>query len=196
MHFSDIITQIVPIAHAASSAAAEAGGEASQGVIGTLGISWKLFLAQLVNFSIILFVLWKWVFKPVASKLTERSEKIAVALKDAEDIEKEKTYFMQWKTDEISKVKEEAYNIIVEAKKEAEKVKAQILEQTRLEQNEIVKLAKSEIHQETEESVKVIKQEIAGLVVNATERILHEKLDPAKDKQIIKKALTDTLTHN
>ncbi|MBX4188293.1 MAG: hypothetical protein KW793_04140, partial [Candidatus Doudnabacteria bacterium] len=52
----------IPDASQGIQSAAEAGAHKnSSGVLGTLGINWKLFLAQLINFSIVLFVFWKWV---------------------------------------------------------------------------------------------------------------------------------------
>ena len=48
----------------------------SGGVIGTLGLNWKLFMAQLLNFGIVLFVLWKWVFRPVAGALETRRQRV------------------------------------------------------------------------------------------------------------------------
>lgn len=189
MNIIDILGHFTSIAHAASAPAAEG----TAGVIGTLGISWKLFLAQLLNFTIILFVLWRFMFKPISQKLTERTAKIDKALKDAEDIEQERLNFSEWKEKEIANAKEEAFEITQSAKREAERIRAEILEKTKNEQAEVVKLAKEEIHQEAENSVKEIKQEIAGLVIGATEKVLQEKLDPAKDKQIIKDAITKTL---
>lgn len=40
------------------------------------GIDWKLFLAQIVNFSVILFVLRKFAYQPILNMLRERREKI------------------------------------------------------------------------------------------------------------------------
>ncbi len=188
------IVEILSIFTNVALAAEEVGHAAAEpSVLGTLGINWKLFLAQLLNFSLVLFVLWKWVFKPVSKKLTERSEKIATALKDAEDIEKEKLAFDEWKNQQITDAKNEAFQIITDAKKDAEAVKAEILKQAKLEQAKIVEMSKKEIHDEAEKSATKIKTEVATLVVSATEKILKEKLDPAKDKEILKKAITDSL---
>lgn len=188
------IIEILSLFSNIAMAAEEAGHAVDKSsVLGTLGVNWKLFLAQLFNFSLVLFVLWKWVFKPVSKKLTERSEKIAIALKDAEDIENEKSVFEEWKNQQTFDAKNEANEIIIAAKKEAELVKAEIIKQTKLEQAKVVEMSKKEIHEEAEKSSNKIKTEVATLVVSATEKILKEKLDPEKDKSILKKAITDSL---
>ncbi len=76
------------------------------------GINLKSFLAQLVNFAIVLFVLWKWVFRPVAQGLADRTAKIEKSLDDAQQITVDKQTFETWKNAEISKVRQEAATII------------------------------------------------------------------------------------
>src|SRR4051812_9569976 len=93
---------MIPIAHAAEAAPAE-----SSGGIGSLGIDKVKFIAQLVNFAILLFVLWKYAFGPVGRKLEERTAKIEKALHDADRIEKEKREFEVWKNTEMAKARQE-----------------------------------------------------------------------------------------
>src|SRR5574340_228833 len=93
---------LIPVAYAAEEAASEAS---NQGLAGTLGINWKLFIAQLVNFGIILAVLWKWVFIPVAKNLAARTEKIEKSLNDADRIAREKEEFAKWREAEMTKVR-------------------------------------------------------------------------------------------
>ncbi len=50
-----------------------------------LGINWKLFLSQTVNFFILLFVLKVFVYKPLLAIIKERSKKIKEGLEKAEE---------------------------------------------------------------------------------------------------------------
>ena len=52
----------------------------------TLGIQWPKLIAQLINFSIVLFVLWKFAFKPIFGMLDARKNKIAEGLTNADNI--------------------------------------------------------------------------------------------------------------
>ncbi len=102
--------------------AAEVANEAAQaGPVQLFGLNWKLFLAQLINFSVVLFVLWKWVFRPVAKGLADRTTKIENSLAEAERIAAERETFDSWKDKEMAQVRQEANQIIVEAKAAAEK---------------------------------------------------------------------------
>ncbi|MBL8031980.1 MAG: hypothetical protein JNK33_06710, partial [Candidatus Doudnabacteria bacterium] len=73
-----LIGIFIEVAHASEAATGQASG------LGSLGLNAKLFIAQLVNFSIIFFVLWRWVFKPITRHLQERTTRIEQSLQDAE----------------------------------------------------------------------------------------------------------------
>ncbi len=169
--------------------AAENAAPANQSVIGLFGLNGKLFIAQLVNFGIVFFVLWKWVFKPVAAGLAKRTEKIEQSLAEAQKITDDKLTFETWKQGEISTVRTEAAAIITQAKQEAEAVKLSIADKTKQEQERIINQAKTQIEQEKQNALQEIKSEVADMVVKATETIIGEKLDPKKDEALIKQAL-------
>src|SRR5262245_13672557 len=61
-----------------------AGAERAGGPLGALGVEWNLFVAQLVNFAIVFFVMWKYVYTPLMKTLDERTARIEKGLKDAE----------------------------------------------------------------------------------------------------------------
>jgi len=56
--------------------------------LSSLGIDLKILLAQLVNFGILIFLLSKFLYKPVLKMLDQRKKKIAESIKKAEEIEK------------------------------------------------------------------------------------------------------------
>lgn len=162
---------------------------ANQGVVGMFGLNWKLFAAQLVNFSIVVAVLWIWVFKPVTKGLSDRTDKIEGSLAEAERIMKDRADFDSWKQGEISTVRTEATAIISQAKQSAEELKANTLKTTADEQNRLIEQTKARLEQEKGLMIQQAKTELADIVVDATSKILKAKIDPVKDKQLIDEAL-------
>lgn len=175
---------LVNIAHAQ-----EAATEAAKSPAAMFGLNWKLFLAQVINFSIVLLVLWKWVFGPLGKRLSDRQDRIEKALGDAKSIEAEKAELAQWKTAELTKTKQEASAIITQAKKEADDLKTSVLEQTKKEQAGLLEKAKKNLENETTAAVQKAKTDIADVVVEATSKILQEKLTTDKDKSLIERVL-------
>lgn len=159
------------------------------GVVGMFGLDWKLFLAQLINFAIVLFVLWKWVFGPIAKGLSDRADKIDESLREAERIANDRQNFDSWKQEEIGKVRSEAAAIISEAKQSAEELKQQTLADTKSENSKLKAQAAKELQQQQEQAIASVQAHIADLVTAASEQILREKLDSKKNTQLISQAI-------
>lgn len=175
--------------HVLATDAARDVAETDLGLLGTLGINWKLFLAQLINFGIVLFVLWKWVFKPVSSGLEARTAKIEKSLKDVSLLDQAKKEFEDWKQGAISVARSEAAQIVSDAKTEAMVVKKQVIDETKSEQEKLMTQAKSQLEQERAQTISEVKAEMADLVMSATQKILGQKLDTPKDKELIRQSL-------
>jgi F-type H+-transporting ATPase subunit b len=159
--------------------------ENSGGIIGTLGINWKLFLAQLVNFSIVLFVFWKWVVKPLGTTLTKRQERIESGLKNAEHMDVERKKFEDWKQAEMKKVRNEADNILRVTTDTANQIKQETIVEAQSQANKLIEQAKSNIQSEKVQAMKEAREEIATLVVAASEKIIRGKLYMKKDHELI-----------
>jgi F-type H+-transporting ATPase subunit b len=181
-------TAATHVEEAVESAAAEHATE-DTGVIGLFGLNWKLFLAQLVNFAIILFILWKFVFNPVIKGMQDRTKKIEDSLNDSDRIEKEKAEFETWKQREMNKARGEAGAIISEAKNTAEATRQKILDQSKQEQTELIEKTKQQLESEKQKVINEAKSEIANLVVMSTEKLLKAKLDSKADAKLIAESL-------
>lgn len=158
-------------------------------VLGTLGINWKLFIAQLVNFGIVLFIFWKWVVKPLGSTLTKRQERIEEGLKNADRMIDEKKKFEDWKTAEMKKVRNEADHILRTTTDTANKLRQETIVEAQSQANKIMEQAKATMESEKNQMMKEAKQEISTLVVAASEKILRGKLDPKKDQELINESV-------
>ncbi|QQS23405.1 F0F1 ATP synthase subunit B [bacterium] len=159
------------------------------GVVGLFGLNWKLFIAQLINFAIVLFVLWRFVFKPVTSNMQERAKKIEDSLVNADRITKEKEEFEAWKNAEMSKARNEATAIISGAKDTAEKVKQETVEATKKEQQAVLDKAKQDLDNAQRQAVNAAKASIAEMVISSTEKLLKSKIDAKTDSKIIKDSM-------
>jgi F-type H+-transporting ATPase subunit b len=158
-------------------------------VLGTLGINWKLFLAQLVNFGIVLFIFWKWIVKPLGQTLTDRQSRIEQGLKNAEKTDEEKKRFEEWKMNEMKKVRTEADHILRTTTDTANQIKQETIVSAQSQANKILDQAKVSIESEKVQMMKEARQELATLVVAASEKILHGKLDDKKDHELINESM-------
>ncbi len=158
-------------------------------VVTLLGLNWELFIAQLVNFAIVLFVLWKWVFTPLGKKLTERSEKIEKSIAQQADIEAQHAAAAKFRKEEMAKAQAEAAAVIDRAQVTAKKTGEQIVADARKASEQLVAQTKVQLEDEKAKLIREVKEYAATLVTMATEKIIREKLDSAKDQELIKETL-------
>ena len=170
--------------------ATESAGE-SGGVLGTLGINWKLFLAQLVNFSIILFIFYKWIVKPITNTLAKRQEKIEEGIKNSEYMKDEKRKFEEWKSLQMKDARQAAEKILKTAAETSEKVRQETLGKAQADAAKIASQTMAQLALEKEKMVADAKKELAPIIINAAEKVLKQAMSDEKDKQYAAKVLED-----
>ena len=158
-------------------------------LISTFHIQLNLIIAQLVNFAIVLFVLWKFAYGPIMKTLNDRTKKIEKGLKDADDAKKKLAEITIEEKEVLKKARVESQEIIKKAEDAAKKSADNIVVEAKKQMEKMIEDAKKSIEQEKSKMMTEVKSEIAGLVVAATEKIIGEKLDKNKDKELIEKSI-------
>ncbi|MBI3626774.1 F0F1 ATP synthase subunit B [Candidatus Uhrbacteria bacterium] len=148
-----------------------------------LGIEWRLLVAQIVNFLILMGVLYKFAYKPVLKHLSDRSSKIAGSLEKARQIDEDfKTATLKREV-LLTEAKKQAAAILTEAQGRGDKMYKEKIAQTTAEAKQIVDRAKAALQEEKAAAVREAKNEIAELVVSAAAKVL-EKTGKEDDKFI------------
>jgi F-type H+-transporting ATPase subunit b len=158
-----------------------------ESLISTFHLDLKLFVAQLVNFAVVFSVLYFFAFKPLVKVMSERSDKIAKSLQDADEIEKRLSVTETEQTEIITAAKKQANLIIEEADKRGEERRIEMLARAKEEIAVIINNEKEKLARQKDETLKEIKTEVADLVVLTVEKLLHEKMNSEKDAELIQK---------
>ena len=156
-------------------------------ILAEFGIQPVLLAAQVVNFLILLFLLKKFLYRPILNVLETRKERIAQSLKQAEEIEKRLTEISEEEQKRILKAASEGEKIIKEAqdsrlaiideaKKEAEVVARRISEE-----------AETRGQLELEKMEQQIKEHLAELVVGGLKAVTGKVLTEKEKKEIVDK---------
>jgi len=157
--------------------------------IAALGINLKLFIAQLVHFTIILLVFWKWIYGPVVKMLDKRSETIEKSVQQAKEVEERVAKLESERQEIISASKIEASHRIEEAQGTAEVRKTEILNQAKAEVEKVVKSGKEQLVKEKEAMILEARQEIVEVAVAAAKQILKEAVSEKDSKKIAEQAV-------
>jgi F-type H+-transporting ATPase subunit b len=143
-----------------------------------------------IVFVLLLIVLKKFAWKPILDSVDERNKSIEEALKAADKAK-----------EEMATLNADNQRILIEAKKErdlllkeAREIKETIISEAKknaiIEADKIIISAKSQINNDKMKALVELKNQIAGLAIEMTEKILKSELsDKNKQKELIENAL-------
>ncbi len=159
-------------------------------ILDLFGVNWKLIIAQLVNFAIVVLVLWLFAIKPLMKVMDKRNQEISTGLEDAKkSAEHLRNAEIEFK-DRLRQAKKEADEILQLAKQQSEKNQQAVLEKTRQDVKQIILESKQRLANEKELMLTETKQEIVQMVVLSLQKILSENLGKDIDHKYIEKVLT------
>ena len=175
-----MLSPVLILAEAAGHAAeAAAHGESASGItkiFQDFGISLPFILAQILNFSIVAFVLWKFAFKPVLATLDERQKKIADGLHYAEEMKAKLEATQQESAAILRKASVDASRLVEEARKSAKDYLDRQTQEAAAKSADLMAKAQQSIELEHKKMLADARGEIARLVVVTTGRVLAKKL--------------------
>ncbi|WP_036381039.1 F0F1 ATP synthase subunit B [Muricauda sp. MAR_2010_75] len=142
-----------------------------------------LFFWQTVLFGLLLFLLYKFAWKPILKAVNDREEGIKNALDAADAAKKE----MQNVTADSEKLLKEARAerdaLLKEAREIKESIVSEAKEQAKVEGNKMIKQAQATIESEKKAAVSEIKAQVANLSLEIAEKVIKEELSDKKKQQ-------------
>ncbi len=166
-----------------------ASEETATSGIGALGISPSAFIIQLITFVFVFLLLKKFAFAPIVRMLEERRKTIDAGVKMGQQLEKEKAKLDGEVVQLMRDARTEADKIIGNGQKEARDIIREAEKVGQRKVDTMLKDAEARINEETEQAKRKLEKEIVGIVSEATEAIVDEKVDAGKDSELIGKAL-------
>ncbi|HEY4694878.1 MAG TPA: F0F1 ATP synthase subunit B [Candidatus Nanoarchaeia archaeon] len=160
-------------------------------IIEEFGINPYLLLAQVVNFTILLFLLKKILYKPILKVLEERKVKIVRSLKEAEDIEKRLVETAKEQEKILEKARSEAANLISEVKKESKELSEKMLADTRATVDEAMKRGEERLELEKQQMMSEVKKDLAGLVIAATAKVTQKTMDEPSNRRLVEEVVRE-----
>lgn len=159
-------------------------------ILNDFGFDPILFVAQIINFVIIFFILKKILYKPVLDIISKRDKEIKQGLKDKEEAENLLSNAELKETEIIQKAQARAEKIITDAKLEANETKAQIEEQARKDAERTLTQARDTIMQETKLAEEHLTNKIGTIAIGLLEKSLSGIFGKKEQETILKKAET------
>lgn len=157
------------------------------GLIGQLGINWKLFLSQAVNFFILLLILRAFVYKPLLKVIKERNRRIQEGLKRAQEADVRLKEVDTIAKDILKKADQQSMHMI-KATEEKTKTLEQLLQKKAEDhQKELMAQVEAGYKRQQEEARKMVFSQASELVKKIMVKTVQMSPD-AVDEALIKKA--------
>lgn len=153
-----------------------------------LHIEGSLLIAQVVNFLILLFVLGRFVYKPVLGMLEKRRMAIQEAIEKSDAIARQFQESQQLRSQELKKAREEAQAVVEEAKMRAGQQHDELMKKAYKEVEGLVARARKEIQAEKQEAMTQAQKEFQALLIPALARVIQEASDEKTQHAFLERA--------
>lgn len=172
---------------AAEESAAPPPGEGSQ----IPPTDWGLQIWTFVAFVVLLALLAKFAFKPIAEALDRRSQTIKESLSEADKARAEAKKSMDDYQKQLAVARVEANKIIEEARALGETVRKEVVEKANNEASAAVQRAQEEIQRQKERGIQEMKDTVAALSVQIASRIIEKEVNEATHRQLVENLIKD-----
>ena len=155
------------------------------------GVEPLLFVAQIVNFLILLLILRKLLYKPVLRILEERREKISESLRKAAEIDEQFQEAQEKRREIIKEASDQADLLIAQSKIEAEKIHRDAINLARKDAEEFIIKIKATLSVERDQMKRELQKNFMELMAATLSKIMGKSLTIESQKKIQAQALKE-----
>jgi F-type H+-transporting ATPase subunit b len=159
-----------------------------QELLNTFGLEWPKFLAQLILFIIVYFVLKKFAFGPIIAMLEQRRKLIEEGQLNAQKIKQQLAEAEQRHAEILAKANAEAQRLIDHARESAGHVADKKMQEAVASAEQIIAKAQDASALEYERSMDQLKRELGHLVVETTAKVTGKILTADDQKRLQEEA--------
>lgn len=143
--------------------------------MGLITPDYGLLFWMVLSFSVVLFILKKYAWKPILSALKEREKSIEGALKSAERAKAEMAKLQADNEKILAEARFERDKLIKEAREMKDRIIEEAKTQAQVEAHKLIESARLSISSEKRAAIKEIKDQVAILSIQIAEKLIREK---------------------
>jgi F-type H+-transporting ATPase subunit b len=178
----------LPILMLIQEPAAAAGEAAPKG--GLLSPSGGLMFWTLIIFVILAFVLSRYAFKPITAAVAAREKALEDAIAGAKADREAAAALLAQHQQQLEAGRNEAQKLIVEGRAIGDKVRADMIEETRSQQKDMLERARKEIDAEKVRAIAELRREAVDLAIAGASKVIEKNLDDESNRKIVESFLS------
>ena len=157
-----------------------------------LGFHWPSLVVYLVNFVILLGILYAVGYKPILRMLDQRSERIRESVETVERVRQEAAVQQEEMEKRLEEGREEGQALLAQAREMAERYREEERGKARQEAEDFIARARADIQRERDEAIDQVRRHFAELAILAAEQVIERSLDESAHRDIIEKVLEES----
>ncbi|WP_164217659.1 F0F1 ATP synthase subunit B [Virgibacillus sp. YIM 98842] len=142
-------------------------------------------IVQLFFFILLLYLLKKVAWGPVMNIMEKRENYVANEIEQAEQSRLEAEEASKKATEQLNQTKQEAQQIIEDAKKAAESQEAKIIASARTEADRLKEAAQADIQNEKEKALQALQDKVASLSVLIASKVIEKEISAQDQEKLI-----------
>ena len=159
-----------------------------------LGINLPTLIAQVINFTILLGLLYLVAYKPIMRMLDERSQKVKESMEQTELIKQQAERAEEEVKKQIKAAGREGQEMIARAVRSGEDTKQKAQQDAKQDAESLIARAQVEIQRERDEAIGELRKEFADLTILAAGKVIDRSLDKKAHRQLIDRVLKESST--
>lgn len=160
-----------------------------QELLHNFGVDWKLLLAQAVNFGVLLFILWRFAYRPILNMLKERREGIERGLALTRDAEQRMAEIERLQAARMQEAERAALAIVSRAEGEAKAQRAMLVTEAGRKGEAMIAEAKRAITEEKAKLREELRREAQEIVRDGIAQALMKMPPAPRDRELIDAAI-------
>jgi F-type H+-transporting ATPase subunit b len=162
---------------------AQPGGQIEK-ITRTFGVDWSHLIAQIISFSIVCALLYRFAYRPILKMLAERRQEIALGLANAEKIKAELDRTEAQRDQVMTRANEQAARLIEEARAAAARVQESETQKATAAAEQIIVKSHETAAQDYARMLAELKREVGRLVVQTTATVTGKILTPEDERRL------------
>jgi F-type H+-transporting ATPase subunit b len=156
-----------------------------------LQVDWGQIVTHIIGFVIALWILRRYAWGPILGLIEERQERVRRELAAAEETRRDIEKLRRELEERLRGIDAQARQKLTEAVAEGQRVAAEMKENSRAEAQNLIAKAREEIGRERDQARVALREEMVGLALAAAEKVVSEKMDATRDREMVRTFLNE-----
>lgn len=156
-----------------------------------LGINLPSLVAYLVNFAILLGVLFFFAYKPLLRVMDQRAERIRESLAAADQARQEAATSQAEVREQLNEARREGQRLLDQARDAAERYREGEMARARQEAEAFIARARADIQRERDAAIQEVRSHFGDLAITAAERVIRRSLDRQAHQELVAQVLEE-----